>query len=369
MQVIQKNRLFQQAGTLRRFLFVIAALSGVFSAQAAFASNITVASPLNGTTTASPVWVRAHNVGCNGLSPTAFGYSIDSSGTTTLGVTPFDIDVAHQSLGAGKHIIHFKAWTTAGVCPVVDTSFNVAGGSTSGSGGSSNTSGSGTATSSSIPSYALASADLDVVNGWAQEHDAGTPGSSRGSTVFPATTPLYDNAREFYMTYTKRGGERWHISFANDGSSTHFVFDTYVYVVNPSQMANLELDLNQVISTGQTVIMGTQCSVYSHSWEWAYVSSGHPHWHTSNVYCNPLSWSAKTWHHIQIGFHRSGGTVTHDWVSFDGNKSSFSGATSGSAQSLGWAKGDLLMNIQMDGYSEGSGSITAYFHKTMYYRW
>jgi hypothetical protein len=56
-------------------------------------------------------------------------------------------------------------------------------------------------------------------------------------------------------------------------------------------------------------------------------------------------------------------------VSFDGNKSSFSGATSGSAQSLGWAKGDLLMNIQMDGYSEGSGSITAYFHKTMYYRW
>ena len=37
------------------------------------------------------------------------------------------------------------------------------------------------------------------------------------------------------MTYSKRGGERWHISFANDSSSTQFVFDTYVYVVNPSQ--------------------------------------------------------------------------------------------------------------------------------------
>ena len=127
MQVIQKNRLFRQAGMQRRFLFVLAAFSGVFSAQAAFASNITVASPLNGTTTPSPVWIRAHNVGCNGLGPTAFGYSIDSSGTTTLGVTPYDIDVAHQSIGAGKHTIHFKAWTTAGVCPVVDSSINVAG--------------------------------------------------------------------------------------------------------------------------------------------------------------------------------------------------------------------------------------------------
>jgi hypothetical protein len=369
MHVIQKNRLFRQTGMQRRFLFVLAAFSGVFSAQAAFASNITVASPLNGTTTSSPVWIRAHNVGCNGLSPTAFGYSIDSSGMTTMGVTPQDIDVAHQSIGAGKHTIHFKAWTTAGVCPVVDSSINVAGGSSSSGGGSSSTSGSGTA-SGSIPSNAVASIDLDVSNDWASEHDGGTPGSSRGSTAFPATTPVYDNAREFYMTYSKRGGERWHISFAKDTSSTHFVFDTYVYVVNPSQLANLELDLNQVMSNGKTVIYGTQCSVYSHSWEWAYISGGHPHWHPSNVSCNPLTWSAKTWHHIQIGFHRdSNGVVTHDWVSFDGKQTGFSGATSASAQSLGWAKGDLLMNIQMDGYSEGSGSITAYFHKTMYYRW
>jgi hypothetical protein len=359
MQVIQKNCFIGQAKKHRRFLSILAAVAGVFSAPAAFASNITVASPLNGSTTSSPVWVRAHNVGCNGLSPTAFGFSVDSSGATTMGVTPYDIDVAHMSIGTGNHVIHFKSWTPNGVCPVVDTSFNVGGSSPS-----SSTSGSG-----SIPSNALASADLDSSGGWAQEHDAGTPGTSRGSTVFPATTPVYDNAREFYMTYSNRGGERWHISFANDPSSTHFVFDTYVYVVNPSQMANLELDLNQVISTGQTVIIGTQCSVYSHSWEWAYVSSGHPHWHTSNVYCNPLSWAPKTWHHIQIGFHRSGGVVTHDWVSFDGKQSSFSGATSASAQSLGWAKGDLLMNIQMDGYLSGSGSITAYFHKTMYYRW
>jgi hypothetical protein len=369
MQVIQRNRLFRQAKRHRHFLFVLAAISGVISAPAAFASNITVASPASGATTSSTVWIRAHNIGCNGLSPTAFGYSIDSSGATTFGVSPYDIDVAHQSFGAGKHVIHFKSWTTAGVCPVVDSAINVAGGpSTPVAAVSSNTSGLITV-SASIPSNAIASADLDTDRNWAYEHDAGTPGSSRGSTAFPATTPVYDNAREFYMTYTSRGGERWHISFANDDSATHFIFDTYVYVVNPSQLANLELDLNQVLSNGQTVIYGTQCAVYSQSWEWAYISGGHPHWHASNVPCNPMTWAPNTWHHIQMGFHRSGGYVTHDWVSFDGKQSNFSGASASSAQALGWGKGTLLMNMQMDGYSGGSGSIKAYFHKTTYYRW
>jgi hypothetical protein len=188
--------------------------------------------------------------------------------------------------------------------------------------------------------------------------------------VYPASTSGYDNARKYYMTYSGRGGERWHISFANNASATHFVFDTYVYVVNPNQLANLELDLNQVISSGKTVIYGTQCSVYSHSWEWAYYSGGGFHWHASNVGCNPTAWKANTWHHIQIGFHRdSNGDVTHDWVAFDGSKSYFSGASSYAAQSLGWAHGTLLMNVQPDGYYSGGGSLTFFLHKTTYYYW
>jgi hypothetical protein len=370
MPVIQKkSRSFRQAQRRRLFLSTFAVLFGVVSAEAALASNITVASPVSGTSTQSPLWVRAHNVGCNGLTPTAFGYSVDNSGTTTMGVTPYDIDRTNVSIAGGTHTIHFKAWTSGGICPVVSTTFNVGGSSTSSGGSSSGGSTSSGGASASIPSYARASADLDVSNNWAYEHDAGTPGSARGSTVFPSTTPLYDNAREFYMTYSNRGGERWHNSFANDTSSTHFVMDTYVYVKDPSQLANLELDLNQVMSNGETVIYGTQCSVYSHTWEWTYYGGGSPHWHSSNISCNPRSWSANTWHHIQVGFHRdSSGTVTHDWVNFDGTHSTFSGATGWAAKSLGWARGDLLMNIQMDGYNS-SGSITAYFHKTMFYRW
>jgi hypothetical protein len=379
LSIQKKYRSFRQLSRRRRLvLSVLAVLLGAVTAQAAFASNITVASPLAGTTTTSPLWVKAHNIGCNGLTPTAFGFSIDNSTTTKMG-TANDLDFQNVSVSTGKHLIHFKAWVHGGICPVVDDSINVvtttgtsgSGTGTSGSGGSSGSGSSGFGSvSPNIPSYAVVSPDLDAASNWQGEHDAGTPGSSKGSTVFPATTPVYDDAREFYMTYSARGGERWHDSFRNDSASKHFVFDTYVYVVNPDQLANLELDLNQVMSNGQTVIFGTQCSTYSGTWEWTYYANGGFHWHASNVPCKTINWTANTWHHIQFGFHRDDkGYVTHDWVEFDGVHSAFTGASALSAKSLGWAKGSQILNVQMDGYSKSSGSVKAYFHKTTFYEW
>jgi hypothetical protein len=367
----RSSSLGRKSGRSAAFLF-LTALSGLALSQPAFAANITVASPVNGTTVPSPVWIRAHNIGCDGLTPTAFGFSIDSSSTLTKGVTVNDIDVT-TGMAAGSHTIHFKSWTSNGVCPVVSTTFKVAGGSTSGSSGG-NTSGGGSSSSGSavyaLPSYAVPSADLDSSGGWSAEHDSGTPGSSKGSMVYPASTPSYDDAREFYMTYSNHGGERWHLSFGNNGSSMNFVLDTYVYMVNPSQVQNLEIDLNQVMSNGETVIYGTQCSSISKTWEYAYISGSSPHWKSSNIGCNPLTWSAKTWHHIQVGFHRnSSGVVTHDWVNFDGTHSVFKSATGAGALKLGWAKGDLLVNYQIDGESKGSGSVTSYIHKMTIYHW
>ncbi|HEV3151534.1 MAG TPA: hypothetical protein VGY94_11290 [Acidobacteriaceae bacterium] len=356
---------FRQAKPRRFLLSALAVLATAVSVQAAFAANITVASPVSGTTTQSPLLVKAHNVGCNNLAPVAFAFSVDNSTSTTWAATAYDIDVTNTSMSTGTHTIHFKAWTTAGICPIVNSTVTIAAAAAPPPDGSS-----GSGTPISIPSNAIASADLDTATNWAYEHDTGTPGSSRGSTLFPATTPVYDDAREFYMTYSGRGGERWHDSFANDSTSTHFVLDTYVYVVNPDQLANLELDLNQVMSNGETVIFGTQCSTYSGTWEWTYYGGGSPHWKASNIKCDPRTWAANTWHHIQIGFHRdSTGYATHDWVVFDGTQSTFSGAAAGAAKSLGWYKGSMIMNVQMDGFNKTSGDVTAYFHKITFYRW
>jgi hypothetical protein len=67
-------------------LLFLATLSGLMFSQSALASNITVASPSNVTRVSSSIWVRAHNVGCDGLRPHAFGYSIDNSRTISRGV-------------------------------------------------------------------------------------------------------------------------------------------------------------------------------------------------------------------------------------------------------------------------------------------
>jgi hypothetical protein len=371
----------------RRLTFIaFSTLSGLIVAQSALASNITVASPVSGTRVASTVWVRAHNVGCNGLRPHAFGYSIDNSRAITWGVTAYDIDAAKVPVSPGTHTIHFKSWTSNGVCPVANTTFSVTSG---------NTPPPPVVTpplppvvtpplppvvtpppppvvtppvSGLIPSNAVASDILDGKN-WAYERDAAIAGDARGSTVYPATTPSYDDAREFYMTYSSRGGVRWHLSFAKDTSATHFVYDTYVYITDPSQVANIELDMNQVMSDGRTVILGTQCSVYSKTWEYTLIASG-THWHRSNIPCNPQGWEANTWHHVQIASHRDdSGNVTYDWVNLDGAHSEFQNATGNSAEFAGWQNGTLLINFQLDGAKKDSGTITAYIHELTVLRW
>jgi len=380
----------------------LSTLPGLLLSQSAFAANITVASPVSGARVASTLWVRAHNTGCNGLGPKAFGYSIDNSSAITWGVTAYDIDVTKVAAKPGAHVVHFKSWTARGLCPVVNTIFTASaptsvgsstgsgsgsttsgGGSSTGSGSGSTTSGGGSSTSNpstgsngappspgsgEIPTNAVSSGYLDG-KVWAFEKDEAVSGGARGSSVFPATTPLYDEAREFYMTYSQRGAVRWHISFANDTKATHFVYDTYVYIVDPTQVANLELDMNQVMSDGRTVIFGTQCSVYSKTWEYTLVAHG-TQWHPSNIPCNPQNWAAKTWHHVQIASHRDDkGNVTYDWVNLDGVHSEFVNATVNSAEALGWQKGTLLINFQLDGASKDGGTITAYAHNVTVLRW
>ena len=459
----------------RVVFFLVTALSGFVLVQPAFAADITVASPVNGTTVPSPVWVRAHNVGCNGLTPTSFVYSIDNSSTLVKGVTINDIDTT-AAISAGTHTIHYKSWVSSGECPTVSTTFTVSGGSSSGSsssatstpppsgggitvtspvngasglsspilveahntgcngkapvsfdysidnnatlfpgssvseidatgvaigsgthtihfkswlsggaicpvvsstftiGGTASSSGGSTSSGSSsvtaLPSNAVASANLDGLSAWADTHDTGTPGSSSGSMVYPAKTPSYDDAREFYMTYSSGGGQRFHVSFDNNPTAMNFALDTYVYVTDPSQLQNLELDLNQVTSDGNTIFLDTQCSSDSKTWEYTVITNGSDHWKPSNVPCNTLTWAANTWHHIQIGMHRdNSGNVTHDWVNFDGTHSVFSNTTNFASESLGWQKGTLLTNVQLDGLSKGSGSVTVYIHKMTFYHW
>jgi hypothetical protein len=357
------------ASTDRLALLLLAIPSGLMLSHPALASDITVASPINGTNVSSPVWVRAHNIGCDSLSPSAFGYSIDNSSTFTFGITAYDIDVTNQTISAGSHTIHFESWTSNGICPVINTTFTVTGAAPA-SPAPAHRAPAPPAPPETIPSNATSSGDLDGASSWEYVHDTGTPGTSVGSTLYPATTPSYDDAREFYMTYSDYGGERWYLSFGNSTSVTHFVYDTYIYFVDPSQVQNVEMDVNQVMANGETVIFGTQCASGSKTWEYTIIKNGSPHWVPSNIPCNPTTWTANTWHHVQIGVQRdSNGVVTHDWVNLDATQSIFNNAVGASALPLGWTLGDLVTNFQLDGLDARSGSITSYIHEMTIYYW
>ena len=175
------------------------------------------------------------------------------------------------------------------------------------------------------------------------------------------------------MSFANNGGEIYHATFGSDFAATHFIYDAQVWIDNPSQIANIEMDMNQVLANGDTVIYGVQCDGWSGTWDYT-INIGtrtNPagHWERSNVPCpNPKTWTAKTWHHVQISYSRdSVGIVTYESVVLDGVQSNFAGATANSAYALGWSSA-LLTNFQIDGMGT-AGSAVAYLDNLTVSRW
>jgi hypothetical protein len=222
-----------------------------------------------------------------------------------------------------------------------------------------------------IPPNAIRSVELETSPAWRWAHDQDTRGGSVGQSNYP----VYPDGRgglagrQFVSWYSGEAGERYHLVFGRDPNATHFVYEANVYLVDPPQVAAVEMDMNQVLPDGRTVIFGTQCAVKSRSWEYTYVDGSGTHWHPSNIACNPQTWGAKRWHHVKIASHRDAdGNVTYDWVSFDGALAEFQGATVFSAQALGWSPGELLLNFQVNG-SQPKGTADAYVNSLTIYRW
>jgi hypothetical protein len=228
-----------------------------------------------------------------------------------------------------------------------------------------------TSTTSRIPAIAIPALGLETSMAWKSDHDEQTRGWSTGSTHFPIFPDGHEGlqGRQFVASYGNKGGERYHLTFGRDTEATHFVYEANVYLVDPAEVANVEMDMNQVMSDGRTVIFGTQCSSHSKTWEYTYVNSTGTHWHPSNIACNPHDWGAKKWHKIQIASHRDdGGNVTYDWIGFDGVYTDFQGASVFSTQALGWWPGELLLNFQIDG-AHNSGIMDSYLNGLAIYRW
>ncbi len=321
--------------------------------------GISVSSPGNGATVSGSFKVAATAGSCSGQPVGSMAYSIDSGGIAgTISGTSLDTTASASS---GAHTLHVKSWGDKGAGCVANIAITVSGGSSS----------SGSSGGPSIPSNATSTSSIQSLGSWKEQDDGGTSGSASGAMGLVGTPTISGSSRKFATKYSGGGGERYYISFGDDVGAENFVYDAWVYLNSSAGgVANLEMDMNQVMPNGQTVIYGFQCDGYAGKWDVTKnagsASKYNDTWVRSSQACNVRSWGRNAWHHVEISYSRnSSGWVTYHTVWVDGKAQPIN-LTVYSAFALHWAP-SLVTNFQVDGL--GSGSNTLYLDKLTVYRW
>ena len=326
--------------------FTLAASVGLVLTIPALA-GVTVNSPTNGSSISSSFKLSAYATSCSSQPVVSMGYSFDSSSNTTVFYSQ-SISTTVSS-ATGTHVLHVKAWGKGTAC-VTDVTIKVTSPTTS-------------TTSVSIPSYADSNSDLQVLN-WQYVHDSGGPGSSSGYTDLVSSPSLYGTTRRTVTTFSNNGDERYSTVFSDNNTAENFFYDGWVYLTSSAQyLANLEFDINQTMSNGQTVLTGVQCDGWTGNWAYTAnigsASSPRPSWiKASGTSCNPRHWKQYTWHHVQASISRNNsGYITYHSVWLDGVETQLNATVYGAAN-LGWGPA-VTTQFQVDGYGS-SGHVTAY---------
>jgi hypothetical protein len=323
-------------------------------APVVFSEAVNVTSPSSGANVTSPFTLMASAPSCAGNQTTAMGYSLDGSTSTTI-VDAASINTSVTAAN-GAHTLHVKAWGNGGGSCDTDVVISVT----------------APANAAVVPAGAISVSAIQALSSWQAINDTGASGSSTGSDNLVGSPAYSGTARQFVTNFTNAGDERYYVSFGDDTESTNFLYDTWVYLTSSSsQLANLEMDLNQTMSNGQTAIFGFQCDGYSSTWDYT-ANKGTPQnpvptWVKSTAACNARNWSINTWHHVQISYSRDdSGNITYNAVWLDDVQQNIN-ATVNSAFALGWAPA-LLTNFQIDGLGS-SGTTTVYMDDLTIYRW
>ncbi len=316
-------------------------------------AGVVVDSPVNGSVITSPFSLSAKIQQCSGQTIAAMGYSLDY-GTTTIvkGVAAMAMPV---NASPGGHTLHVRAWGNSGAICITDVAITV------------------TAVTAAVPPNARSNSGLQALDSWIAAQDLGTPGEAAGAMSMSGKPAVSGHALHFTTTYADYGGERYSVAFGDDTEAENFLYDAYIYIANStSGIMNIEMDLNQVMANGQTVIYGVQCDGWTGTWDYT-TNAGTPQnfsdeWLHSSASCSPQNWSAHAWHHVQLFYSRdTTGDVTYHYVELDGNVQTIE-ATAPSAFALGWGP-VLLTNFQVDGGTFAGGTTNLYLDNLTVSRW
>jgi hypothetical protein len=329
---------------------VVAACLFAASAASAFA-GVNISQPQNRAQVQSPFTLSASASNCSSQRVTSIGYALDSmADPTTVSGSSLNVQV---SASAGAHTLYVVAYGPRRATCVAQAAITVAGTLT-------------------IPTNAISVSGLQTLSNWIAADDVSGSGTAQGTMSLVGSPSYGGQALEFVTQFTNSADERYSVVFGDDPNTMNFVWDGWVYLTRSvKQIANIEMDMNQVMANGQTVIYGFQCDGYSGTWDYS-MNAGTPQspdgqWVHTNARCNVQNWGTQKWHHVQVAYSRdASGNVTYQSVWLDGVQSQVN-ATVASAYALNWGP-VLLTNFEVDGQGS-SGSSTVYLDDLTVYRW
>ncbi len=106
----------------------------------------------------------------------------------------------------------------------------------------------------------------------------------------------------------------WWKEIGPDAKPTHFNYDLFFYLEDPTAPEALEFDVNQTIS-GTRYVWGTECS-YRNTGYWQIWDTAAGKWFNTDVPCPQVS--ARQWHHLVWQFERVGNKAHYIGVTLDG---------------------------------------------------
>jgi hypothetical protein len=322
-------------------------------AAPAFA-GVTVNSPFNGNEVSTSFNLSANASTCSSQNVVSMAYSLDNA--KDIAIVYATSVQAKVSSSPGKHTLHVKAWGNHGAVCVTDVALSVV----------------TPASSPLVPSNAVAVSGIQALTNWAGDTDQAGQGQSKGNTILTNAPAQSGYARQFQTAFLNNGDHRYYVRFGDDTEAHNFLYDGWVYFDGSvNQIGNLEMDMNQVMPNGQTVIFGFQCDGWTNTWDYT-ANTGTPtrpvdRWIHSKASCNVRNWGINKWHHVQVSYSRDDyGNVTYKSVWLDNVRQDIN-ATVPSAFALGWEP-VLLTNFQVDGMGS-AGTHVVYLDNLTVYRW
>jgi hypothetical protein len=327
---------------------------------------------------------------CGGQATTGMGYNVDSQTEgPPVDTTSFNT-LVDSNESSGAHVLRVKAWAGSIYCET-DIPFSVVGGIAAASGANVYT-GASTYPYSGIESLSNYAGtyspcpegsvgggrdganESPYINMWQMQPDCGTVGTKSGySTTYPSTGEVYGQnaaSRQFSFTYSQTGGGvRWFNQLtdnSNANAATHYLYDLYVYIASPSDVGEIELDINQASPANSYYLAAVQCNISTGVWDATNTSESNE-WVPTGSPCTNVTTGA--WHHMQVLSHRSGSTVYYDQASLDGDVVSLDcSECTNSEKSEGWAE-SIGPNFQLDGGGSDGSSVTAYVSNMNIWYW